>query len=332
MNTSLDSRKVFWKSILVHPSPNAVFPGTSTLRLSGVTFSTFARTLTNAAASTNNPHLGQVEPPIPLRGLAAFRARPFLHVLSFGLVHQTIAWAALPPLFYFFQTTGAATALLAGPQFAWVLSRPVPSWLPTPFIDKKEARRKGGSSTETAEQTQRAETHGKIDEAKAGIAGAITSWIRGDKDVSRLAEAVGANKELEKMAREGKEAEARAKAKEKKPLLVEDVVEQVVRRAVRTGYNLSLSIYGQAKTRGKDGDEVADDAIKALEGKGIGGLHISNLGLGDRVRKTAEGVSFREILDGAAAYIVVKALFPARLPLSLILTPKVARVLSRVFR
>ena len=192
------------------------------------------------------------------------------------------------------------------PQVAWVLSRPVPSWLPTPFINKKEARRKGGSSNETAEQVQRAEAQERIDEAKAGIAGAIASWIKGDKDVSRLAEAVGANKELEKMAREGKEAEARAKAEGKKPLLVEDVVEQVIRGAVRTGYNLSLAIYGQARMWGKDGDQVADDTIKALEGKGFGGLHISDLGLGDRIRKTAEGVNFREILDGAAAYIVVK--------------------------
>lgn len=276
-------------------------------RSPGATYSAFARRLiNNAAASLNTSNLGQVETPIALRGLAAFKARPFLHVLSFGLIHQSIAWAALPPLFYFFQATGAATSLLAGPQVAWVLSRPVPDWLPTPFIDKKEAQRKG-TSTDAEEKLREEEAKARVSEVKAGMAGALTSWIKGKKDASRLSEAVGANKELERIAQEGKEAERRAVAKGQKPLLVEDVVEQIIRKAARTGYTLSKAIYGQAQTWGKDADAVADDAVKALEGKGSGRMHISDFGFGDRVRKTAGGLSFREILDGAAAYIVVKA-------------------------
>lgn len=240
----------------------------------------------------------------PLRGLAAVRARPLLHILSFGLLHQSIAWAALPPLFYFFQTTGAATSLLAGPQVAWVLSRPVPNWLPLPFVDKKEAYQKAISGDETEAEQRKAES--RVIEVKASMASAITGWIKGNKGISRLSGAVGADKELEKLAREGKEAEARARAKGEKPLLVEDVVEQVIRKAVRMGFTFSRSIYGQAKSWGKNEDELAEEAIKTLEGKDSRALRIPDFGLGDRVRKTAQGVSFREILDGAAAYIVVK--------------------------
>lgn len=197
--------------------------------------------------------------------------------------------------------------MLAGPQVAWVLSRPVPNWLPTPFVDKQGAHRKGRSVDRVDHEVQEAEAQGRVSEVKAGMASALTSWIKGNKDVSRLSEAVGANKELERFTQEGKEADIKAKTKGQKPLLVEDVVEQIVRKAARTGYNLSKAIYGQAQTWGKDGDAVADDTINALEGKRSGRMHISDFGIGDRVRKTAGGVSFREILDGAAAYIVVKA-------------------------
>lgn len=295
--------------------------------------------MSNGTSTPANPNILNPKPQIPLRGIAAVRARPFLHVLSFGLLHQSIAWAALPPLFYFFQTTGAATALLAGPQVAWVLSRPVPHWLATPFVDKRKVHRKGSSPSQSDADAEKrnVEAGGRLRDVKAGIT-SVVSWIKDKADISRVSRAVG------------EEAEVVAKAKGQKPLLVEDIVEQIIRKAVRTGYTLSRSIYGHARTWGKDGDEVADDAIKALEEKGSDRMHLSNFGLGDKVRETAEGVSFREILDGAAAYIVVKvrllvytllhacqsdplqALFPVRLPLSLFLTPKFARVLSRAFR
>ncbi|KZP13586.1 hypothetical protein FIBSPDRAFT_869097, partial [Athelia psychrophila] len=238
--------------------------------------------------SIANP--GQVGAPSALRGLAALRARPFLHVLSFGLVHQGIAWAALPPLFYFFQATGAATALLAGPQVAWVLSRPVPDWLPIPFVDKG-AHRTGRSAGGVDREVQEAEARGRVSEVKAGVAGALTGWMKGSRDASQ-------------------EAGGRAgdTGQKQKPLLVEDVVEQIVRRAARAGYTLSKAIYGRAQTRGTDGDAVADAAVNALEGKGpgTGRMRLPDFGIGDRVRQTAGGVSFREIVDGAAAYIVVK--------------------------
>lgn len=216
-----------------------------------------------------------------------------------------MAWAALPPLFYFFQMTGAATSLLAGPQVAWILSQPVPGWLPLPFVNKNEPYGKKSFRGEMdADLTvERAEaTKGEV---RSGVAGTAKSWIQGNKAIARLSNALGADGELTKVAaREEKETEAKTKVKGAKPLLVEDVVEQSIRRAVRTGYTLTRSIYGQAKGYGKNEDELADDALKALEGKGSrSSLHI---GLGDRVRKTAETVSFREILDGAAAYVVVK--------------------------
>lgn len=99
---------------------------------------------TNPTSPISNPAII----PQPPRGFAAVKSRPLLHLLSFGILHQSIAWLALPPIFYFFQITGAATTLLAGPQVAWILSRPVPRWLPIPFVDRKEATRLGSSEGE----------------------------------------------------------------------------------------------------------------------------------------------------------------------------------------
>lgn len=286
---------------------------------------------TDASSSTNPAALsGTKLQQTPLRGFAAVRARPLFHLLSFGIVHQTIAWAALPPLFYFFQATGAATSLLAGPEVAWVLKQPVPRWLPLPFIDKKRARHK------EAEENLEVSAERKVEEAKAGMAGAIRKWVGRTKDVSEVI---------------GRPAnEIKGSVNGEKPLLVEDVVEQLIRRAVRVGFRLSKTFYGQVKSRGRDADHVADDAIATLEGN-KSRFSIPSFDFGDRARRTAEGVSVWTILDGAAAYIVVKvsqraplcvmvsdllswfqATLPVRIPLSLFLTPKFARVLSRVFR
>lgn len=58
---------------------------------------------------------------------ASIRARPFVHLATFGAVHTLSGWVLLAPVFYFFQSTHSANALLGGPQTAWLLSRNVGS-------------------------------------------------------------------------------------------------------------------------------------------------------------------------------------------------------------
>lgn len=241
-------------------------------RSDGVSAPTTPYTIAAAAAAAGTTASQSAVGASALRGLAAIRARPFVHLLSFGVVHQSLAWVLLPPLYYFFRSTGAATSMLAGPQTAWILSRPVPSWLPVPGLS------------------------------------------------------LDANPE-------GGEGNARGKQAKREPT-VEDVLEQVIRRAARFSWTASRALYGQARSlesdwnRIKGGelpasigaksqpDEVADEAVRALKGQdqsgeGKAGWNIPDLGFSDRVRKSAGEVRIREVVDGVAAYVVVKVSLPA---------------------
>lgn len=61
-----------------------------------------------------------------VRRPVTLRSRPFLFITTFVLVHQAISTASLPPAYYFFQSTGSATSVLAGPYAAFVLRQNVP--------------------------------------------------------------------------------------------------------------------------------------------------------------------------------------------------------------
>jgi hypothetical protein len=57
---------------------------------------------------------------------ATLRARPFLFISSFILLHQAIASGSLIPTYAFFANTDSSTALLAGPTAALVLRQKLP--------------------------------------------------------------------------------------------------------------------------------------------------------------------------------------------------------------
>lgn len=87
--------------------------------------STKSRLYSTSPVTTSLP-LGNITPPTSttqLRGFAAFRSRPFVHIIAFGVLHQGIAWLSLAPAYWFFKVTGSANAILAGPQVAWVLKQ-----------------------------------------------------------------------------------------------------------------------------------------------------------------------------------------------------------------
>lgn len=46
------------------------------------------------------------------------------------MTHVSICWALVPLVYLGLSTTGTSNALLGGPQVAYILSRPIPTWLP----------------------------------------------------------------------------------------------------------------------------------------------------------------------------------------------------------
>lgn len=71
--------------------------------------------------------------------------------------------------------------------------------------------------------------------------------------------------------------------------------------------------------RGKEKAAVEEEGVAALKA----GMHDRNssLSIRSRIAETASGVSVRNVLDGIAAYAVVKALLPVRLAISVSGTP-----------
>ncbi|PWN90863.1 hypothetical protein FA10DRAFT_286536 [Acaromyces ingoldii] len=132
---------------------------------------------------------------------------------------------------------------------------------------------------------------------------------------------------------------------ERRRLTVEELLERLARRAVGIVWSTGRGAYGIYK--GARGDVSEQDAIaRAAVGEIRGGSKtredgdtavdgITNKILG-ATRKQAQGIagdiSFGQIRDGVAAWVLVKVLFPVRLPVSILLTPRVARALTAFFR
>jgi hypothetical protein len=69
---------------------------------------------------------------------------------TFLFTHVTMAWALVPPVYFFLRTTNLSNTLLAGPQGAWFLSRRVPAFIPDTLVDSLVggAPEKGHSSSQ----------------------------------------------------------------------------------------------------------------------------------------------------------------------------------------
>jgi len=121
-----------------------------------------------------------------------------------------------------------------------------------------------------------------------------------------------------------------------------------VRRGIRTGWRL-VSKWRGRKLDESEEKEVAREIVEGLEGKsrlrdrvtdrarglreGVGKWKETRMERASMEAKTAaestRGVTMRHVMDAAAAYLVVKAIFPVRLAASLLITPRLARAFGR---
>lgn len=118
------------------PTPRPVPPpGTAAngahLAASAAGAASRASTAASSAAST-------------LRGWSAVRASPFKHLFTFGALHVTIAQLSLIPAYAFLHYSGIGNTLLAGPQAAYLLQRPLPSWAISSLGLKQPSTLEGG--------------------------------------------------------------------------------------------------------------------------------------------------------------------------------------------
>ncbi|UZJ56599.1 hypothetical protein CBS101457_005919 [Exobasidium rhododendri] len=124
---------------------------------------------------------------------------------------------------------------------------------------------------------------------------------------------------------------------------VEEIIERLARRAVRIFWNVGSTAYSGFKGGAGEEEALTNAAMRQLRGglgmekqevkEKAGGIKDKVLGY---TRKQAQGVAgdikFGQIRDGVAAWVLVKVLLPLRIPLSLFLTPKVARGLAKLYR
>ncbi|PWN49806.1 hypothetical protein IE53DRAFT_387951 [Violaceomyces palustris] len=296
--------------------------------------------LHHAYFSTSQPP----EPPskFPLRGWPAIRARPFLHIFSFATLHLTLAWALIPPIYTFFRSTGSANALLAGPQVAWILNRPVPDWFPLAMRIKRQGAdgsvdgfdddHDGKLTVEDLIEVMARNFAGKAWKASVGAYGQA-------KGLGELAR--GGMSLFKKKA----EVEDGKRAQEQEEVELERVEKTLTRSAMDL-----LRGVREKRRKGKEGTPVADGSeegsttesgeaeIRAIEEEMVTrkerkGWISKSLGstVGKSALRNAQEIKLTQVRDAIAAYVVVKTLFPLRLPVSLLLTPRFARLLTRIF-
>ena len=277
----------------------------------------FGRSLSTPSQPPPGPGAGSARPAQPAAvGVAAAgqptnlnsttvarAARPSFLVLAptFIFTHFTLAWALVPPIYLVLRTTNLSNTLLAGPQGAWFLSRQVPTWIPDAVVDNLV----GGVPVNERKASQRP--------------------------------------------------------------TVEELLERLARRGIRAAYNISTSAFSAFKKGGGEEDALARAAIRELRG-GLGmekeEVKEKASGYTDKIkgftRQQAQGavseIKFGQVRDAVAAWVLVKVspfscresvsfgmlkpfsspfrpqiLFPVRLPVSLFLTPRVARGLAKFF-
>ncbi|CAD6568994.1 MAG: hypothetical protein CYPHOPRED_003016 [Cyphobasidiales sp. Tagirdzhanova-0007] len=111
---------------------------------------------------------------------------------------------------------------------------------------------------------------------------------------------------------------------------VEDVatewIDEIARTVARVGSKYGIMGFHKVQQlRGKEKAIVEEEGSNALR-QGLHGIHA---GVRGKISETVSGVSIRNVMDGVAAYVVVKALLPLRLALSVAATPWFAmRILS----
>lgn len=133
-------------------------------------------------------------------------------------------------------------------------------------------------------------------------------------------------------------------------MTVEQLVERMARRGLQNGWKYAKyggkAVQSLRKLASGDQEEITQEAMRKIGGtnadkaKGANEVEARANGIKDRIlgytkqsaRSAADEIDFGQIRDGLAAYILVKILLPIRLPISLFLTPKVARFGMRAFR
>lgn len=132
-------------------------------------------------------------------------------------------------------------------------------------------------------------------------------------------------------------------------MTVEQLVERMARRGLQNGWKYAKyggsAVKSLRKLASGDQEEITQEAMRKIGGtnadkaKGANEVEARANGIKDKIvgytkrsaRTAADEIDFGQIRDGLAAYILVKILLPVRLPISLFLTPKVARLGLRAF-
>ncbi|CEH16169.1 hypothetical protein CBOM_06035 [Ceraceosorus bombacis] len=110
---------------------SATIPAPSLASLTGPALCTgLAPRLAQRLYSTATPNPKPAASPAPPQyGLAAVRAAPFKHALALVVLHVGISQVLLLPAYWAVHSAGLGNSMLAGPQAAWILSRPLPAWM-----------------------------------------------------------------------------------------------------------------------------------------------------------------------------------------------------------
>ncbi|CAO1623354.1 unnamed protein product [Sympodiomycopsis kandeliae] len=265
------------------------------------------------------------------------RTNPWRFITTFAVIHPLLHYTVfLPPIYLLCSQTNAATWLLAGPSGVALLKTTIPDWIPNGSVyglrDTRQRVKKRGSRHPQKEQNQPIQsTEEEMKQKKGLLKGLLSNGLDRIEVPSGLngIKEKGQDYILSKSDNYLPSMTSSSQPPSGPRPTIEDWMETTIYKSISSTIKTGKSLGGLIKTYKGTKQPPSMEEIEAVKNDEIQNGSGKKTWLGGQIANHTQDVRIRTVVDGLTAWLVVKALFPLRLPVSLWVTPRVVKMMLR---